>query len=381
LILMVGKAEINACTVRRAGLPRTVVALLVLLQLGPACAPNLAQNAGFDRNPIQILDESPRIYHIEFRSFADSTETAMASAYLAGGVVSDFLPDRLEVTSPDDSSNRAVAIREYSKALKRLSAGVLDAAVGHIRKALESDPEFGAPYVLLGDLLLSQQNVEEAMPLFGKAVSLDATDAGALVGLARCYMWFGDLDRAKQALVDAVIFDRTNLLAWQMLDMLGRLKGFEVMTRDAPEYALVRHTRGRHYEIVVESSLEDCPAQTTAWIVFASERAVWRFEGKFRNRMATAKYFRTYREDIDCYMALAAAWKLLAAQDSSACHSDYLDYLAEVADAGYLVPHVLFDYVCPASPHAAAGFSPEAIAEMRAYVGKYVLVEKGAPHE
>jgi hypothetical protein len=128
---------------------------------------------------------------------------------------------------------------------------------------------------------------------------------------------------------------------------------------------------------VVDSSLEACPSRATAWIVFASERAVWRYEGKFKRTLGLTRYRRTYQEDIDCFMALAAAWKILSQGDSTRCEDDYLDFMDRVAGDGYLVPHVLFDYVCLEEPRAARNFRADVIDEMRAYIANYILVTGG----
>jgi hypothetical protein len=266
---------------------------------------------------------------------------------------------------------------EYQKALRRFEAGAGPASLMHTRKALELDPSHKPSYVLLGKLLLEQGRVSDALGLFRRIVSWDAADSEALVGLARCYMFEGKLDSARQALVDAVIYDRTSLDAWKNLHMLGEVQKFTVADHDVEELGYVREDRGRHYDIVIESSLEECPSQATAWIVFASQRAVWRYEGKFKRTQGLTRYRRTYQEDVDCFMALAAAWKILSQADSLQCESGYLDYMSRVAEEGYLVPHVLFDYVCLETPWAARNFRSEVIDEMRSYIDSYILVMGG----
>jgi hypothetical protein len=139
----------------------------------------------------------------------------------------------------------------------------------------------------------------------------------------------------------------------------------------------VREDRGRHYDLVIDDSLEDCPSQATAWIVFASQRAVWRYEGKFKQTLGITRYRPTYEEDIDCFMALAAAWRILSENDSVACSGGELDHMSKVAEDGYLVPHVLFDYVCLEQPLAARNFREAVIEQMRAYINDYVLVAGG----
>jgi tetratricopeptide (TPR) repeat protein len=374
MILMSNRCEIN--TVRQA-IPRWCLAVLLgILAVISSCSPPVVRQPMLDVNPVEIIERSPRIYHIKFEALADSMQAVRASAYLLSGIEdgSESLTDTLsyrEVTGPQR------ARIEYLKAKRRLEVGAGRVALEHVRKALELDPGFRPAYVLLGNMLLAQGRAEEALDLFTKMVSWDVTDSQALIGLGRSYMFLGKLDLARQALVDAIIFDRVNLEAWKSLHMIGMVQEFSVADHDLPELGLVRKMRGRHYDILLDDSLKDCPAQATAWIVYASQRAVWKYEGKFKRYTGKTRYMRTYEEDVDCYMALAAAWKVLAENDSSACDSEYLDYLGRVAEEGLLVPLVLFDYVCLEHPQAARGFTAEAIEKIREYVNTFVLVSKG----
>jgi tetratricopeptide (TPR) repeat protein len=371
---MSGSIQINA------KIPQRVAAcglLLSVLGLGLGCSPRYVRDGGQTANPIEILELSPRIYHIKFEPIADSLETDLISTYMLGNPTSGY-----EETAAGGAPGEAVSVRErarveYHKARRRFEGGAVGAAFTHISRALELDPGYEPSYLLLGDLLLAQYRVKEARDLFTKIVTRDVTNSDALVGLARCFMMTGNLENARKALIDAVIFNRVNLNAWDGLSMLGSAEDFAVHNHDAPELGIVRRMRGRHYDLVVDASLEACPSQATAWIVYASQRAVWRYEGKYKRELGLTRYRRTYEEDVDCYMALAAAWKLLSQQDTTSCESTYLDHLGGVADEGYLVPHVLFDYICLRDPLAARGFTAEAIQQMRGYVDRFVLVQEG----
>jgi tetratricopeptide (TPR) repeat protein len=343
---------------------------------GLACAPYAVRQADMTTNPVEILERSPRIYHIGFESIADSMETQRLSTYLMGTIDTELFINSLQATEEFEGAI-SPAQREYLKASKRFQAGAGGAAAQHLKRALELDPTFRPSYLLLGKLLFMQSRIKEAENIFTKVVTWDVTNSEALTGLARCFMALGNIDNARKALVDAVIFDRVNIEAWQNLHVLGAVQGFDIGSHDAPELALIRKGRGRHYDLIVDSSLRDCPMQATAWIVFASQRAVWRYEGKYKQLMGVRKYETTYEEDVDCFMALAAAWKVLGQQDTTVCESGYLDHLDNVADDGYLVPHVLFDYVCIRNPLAARDFSTEAIDEIREYVNRYVLLQGG----
>lgn len=373
-MVMSGRTQINA------KIPQRLAAcglILSVLGLGLACSPRYVRDAGQTANPIEILERSPRIYHIKFEPLADSLDIDLISTYMLGNLASHYEEIPADNVPGKADSPRDEARAEYIKAKRRFQGGAVGPAFTHISRALELDPSYEPSYILLGDLLLAQYRVKEASELFTKIVSGDVTNSDALVGLAKCFMLTGNMDSARKALIDAVIFNRVNLDAWDVLSVLGSAEHFAIHNHDAPELGTVRKMRGRHYDLVVDASLEACPSQATAWIVYASQRAVWRYEGKYKRELGVTRYRRTYEEDVDCYMALAAAWKLLSQQDTTSCESPYLDHLGGVADEGYLVPHVLFDYICVRDPLAARGFTAEAIQQMRGYVDRFVLVGEG----
>jgi tetratricopeptide (TPR) repeat protein len=367
------------------------VAALTALVVLASCSPVLLDLEPQPANPIEVLDKSPRMYSIVFELLADSVDTERAAAYLRGGVDHEVRITRKALAAISDStlyaklSPREAAELEYYKAKRRYDAGAEQAASYHLKRAMAADKTYRPPYLLLGRMLVARGGLEQAHDLYATVLGWDNADSDALVGLARCELRMGNIARAQAALVDAVIYNRANLGAWSDLEGIAQLRGMSVSNHDAPELGLVRKERGRHYRIVIDDSLKDCPVGATAWIAFASERAVWQYEGKYKRRFGGSRYVLTYEEDVDCYTVLAAAWKTLvgqdstaiSSQDSTACDTAYLEYLGKVAEDGYLVSHVLFDYVCIQAPGAARYFSDEVLARLRDYVNTYVIVPRG----
>ncbi|MFZ1948315.1 MAG: tetratricopeptide repeat protein [bacterium] len=377
---------------RRSAAP-ALVALAggAAIALLASCSPVLLDLESQPANPIEVLDKSPRIYSIAFEPLADSVDTERAAAYLRGGVDHGVRTSKRVLAAISDStlyprlSPRETAELEYYKARKRYDAGAEQAASYHLKRAMAADKTYRPPYLLLGRMLVEHGGLKQAHDLYATVLSWDSADSDALAGLARCELRMGNISQAQAALVDAVIYNRANLGAWSDLEGIAMLQGMSVSNHDAPELGLVRKDRGRHYKIVIDDSLKDCPVEATAWIAFASERAVWQYEGKYRRRFAGGRYVPTYEEDVDCYTVLAAAWKTLIGQDSTAissqdstdCDTAYLEHLGKVAEDGYLVSHVLFDYVCIQAPGAARYFSDEVLARLRDYVNTYVIVPRG----
>lgn len=359
-----------------------ILAAVGIVLASASCNPVLL-DSGRSVNPIDVLDGSPRVYQVGFRAIADSVETTRASAYIQRNLDYAAAPGPKVLAAIGDSvgarslSPRETAQLEYYKARHRFDAGADQAAAYHIKRAMAADATYRPPYLLLGEMLLGRGAYEQAFDLYSKVLTWDGADSDALVGLARCHMRMGRIAEARGALVDAVIYDRLNLKAWSNLHLVAEIQDQSIVNHDVPDLGMARKLKGRHYMIAIDASLKDCPVQAAAWITYASERAVWRYEGKYMRTFGVGRYRNTYEEDIDCYMVLAAAWKTLAQQDSLTCDTAYLDYLSKVADDGYLVSHVLFDYVCLEAPAAARYFSVEVLARLRDYVNTYVIVANG----
>lgn len=344
-----------------------VYLILALLQgcVPPAFDPNLSSN------PIDVIERSPRIYHIGFEAIAESLNISLVSDYLER----DLLADPRSVYGIEDTADSA-AMGEYLAALASLDQGDFDDASLHLKNAIDHSPQFERPYILLANLLRERGEIKSAMQLYFKVLSFDKTSSKALSGLARCMLVVGDIESARKAFVDAVIFDRSNFEAWNGICLIAREYGFSVKILDVPELSYVKKKRGRHFDLIVDSSVKDCPAVATAWIVYASQRAVWRYEGKYKQQVGKTKYHHTLEEDVDCYMTLAAAWKLLSDEEKGNCDVSYLSHLTKLAEDGYLIPHILFDYCCARDPSLGKRFKPETVDLIRQYINRYVIVPK-----
>jgi len=88
MILMSGIPQING---GRGGVGVKWLAFTaVLVVLSISCSPRVADLGGIGLNPVEVLEDSPRVYRIRFESFADSIETQRAAAYLTGSLGTEF---------------------------------------------------------------------------------------------------------------------------------------------------------------------------------------------------------------------------------------------------------------------------------------------------
>ncbi|MGQ9603944.1 MAG: tetratricopeptide repeat protein [bacterium] len=365
---------INKRSVINANASNLSLGFILALALLSGCVPPPAFVPDLSSNPIDVIERSPRIYHIEFSSIAESLSISMFTDYIGRDVIGGWrFANGLK---PDDFGDSS-AISEYLLALTALDEGNLDEAIAHLENTTDSKVGLKRSYTLLADMLRDMGEIKSAMQLYFKALSLDATNSYALSGLARCLLMIGDIDNARNAFINALIFNRSNFDAWEGISLIARQSGLTVKMVDVPEMSYVKKRKGRHFDLIVDESVKDCPAVATAWIVYASQRAAWRYEGKYKQQTMKSRYNHTLEEDVDCYMTLAAAWKLLSNEDKGECDVSYLSYLIKLAEEGYLIPHILFDYSCARDPLLGRRFKPETVEIIRSYIENYIIVPEG----
>jgi tetratricopeptide (TPR) repeat protein len=128
------------------------------------------------------------------------------SAYL--GDVEASLREALGIAAPEDLSvvvaenlppERKKAIRELEKAKLLIKRKMKSKAIPQIKLAIESDPKYLEPHVVLGEILIDEggdENIAEAEKHFKSAGEISPEDNKVKVGLARLKALKGDYDGA-----------------------------------------------------------------------------------------------------------------------------------------------------------------------------------------
>lgn len=89
-------------------------------------------------------------------------------------------------------------------------AGRYEEAESRLRQAIELDPRYGAPYLLLGEIFLKREQYPEAAAWFRKAVERMPEDAEAQIGLGRALAETGETAAAIETLRAAAVADPDN---------------------------------------------------------------------------------------------------------------------------------------------------------------------------
>lgn len=235
-----GKAVVLAFV--RQGQARSADALADLTKLDPALAEKTAVVAVV-LNPAEgdaaqwaaqagvkypvLLDEAGNVYGLYGVMVAPSTGVLTPDGTFRGEVDSHTAAYRGQVehlvrvalglateqeaqaeasSAPAKPEERKVAERDLEKAKLLLKRKMADKALGSAREAVKADPTYVEAHVVLGQLLLdvSEENADEALGHFEKALELSPKDVDAKAGSARVKSIKGDHEGAAKILEEAV---------------------------------------------------------------------------------------------------------------------------------------------------------------------------------
>jgi len=172
-------------------------------------------------------------------------------------------PKETAVAAKADTSHKPTraALLNYNLGRRLYAFGMGDKAEPKLRAAAAADPEWAAPNVLLGEVLLSRSKKDpgklaEAKVAFEAAVAAEGGNVVARTGLARVYWSSGQGSDAERE-VDAVLkrnatYPPALLLKAGILARKGDLPGAEKSIREAielnPRDPLSHAQAGRAYE-------------------------------------------------------------------------------------------------------------------------------------
>lgn len=106
-----------------------------------------------------------------------------------------------------------------------LSGGDTANAVSIFRRAAEIRPGASAPFVMIGDALLQQGSVDEAILAYNSALARDGSDLGAQLGLGRAYLETGRPQLARVPLTGALAQNPNNPTALLLSGVVQDLAG------------------------------------------------------------------------------------------------------------------------------------------------------------
>ena len=109
------------------------------------------------------------------------------------------------VPSPVQAENPGPGLLQRGEAL--LNDGKLPEAVAVLREAVAAEPQSSRAFQRLGGAQLMSQDYAGSVESFQRAISLDATNAAAFVGMGMAYLHSGRFGQARAAMVEAKRLD------------------------------------------------------------------------------------------------------------------------------------------------------------------------------
>ncbi|TNF50784.1 MAG: tetratricopeptide repeat protein [Gammaproteobacteria bacterium] len=109
------------------------------------------------------------------------------------------------VPSPAQAGNAGPGLLQRGETL--LNEGKLTEAVAVLREAVAAEPQSAQAFLRLGGAQLMSQDYSGSIQSFQRAISLDASNADAFVGMGMAYLHSGRLGQARAAMIEAKRLD------------------------------------------------------------------------------------------------------------------------------------------------------------------------------
>ncbi len=117
------------------------------------------------------------------------------------------------------------SMRLYNLALKFTENGMIELAANSVRKSIEVKPDLLKAHILLGFLYLEQEEPDNALATFNRALELDSHSNDAKTGLGGALIMKGNLDKAIEILEDAAVANPYAQMTYYELGKAYELKG------------------------------------------------------------------------------------------------------------------------------------------------------------
>lgn len=178
--------------------------------------------AAMARQALKVAPGEVNLYLLAIKAHQDAGETK-AAAELAAEAAGRF-----------PQSARA----KFEHGYHLQARGNAEAAMKHLRLAMELDPRYEEPFFFYGDLLVKQSQWEAALAPLRQSLEIRPEYSPARVALARALMNLEKLPEAVTELEQAARLDPRNAQPWVMLSQIYFRMGREEQAREAKETSL-----------------------------------------------------------------------------------------------------------------------------------------------
>jgi peroxiredoxin len=146
------------------------------------------------------------------------------------------------------------AERRYNLALKFTSSRLNDQAVMMVKQSIMAKPDLAKSHILLGFLLLEDEEADEAYDAFSKALDITPDSKDAKTGLGSALILKGELDRAIEVLTEAASLNPNAQRTFYELGNAYNLKGDVAKAAEMYKKALEKII----HKHILPSSLSRC---------------------------------------------------------------------------------------------------------------------------
>lgn len=194
---------------------------------------------------------------------------------------------------------------------KAFTAGDFPTAMVKYTAAAEADPHLYEAALYAGDTAFEQKDLKTAAVWFARAIAIDPDRETA-------YRYWGDAIKnysgdpysAKDKFIDAIVAEPYNRLAWQGIKQWAQIEKAVLMAPriERPAAPVVDPNDPKKITINIDPAMTDEKTHPggTAWIMYPSERALYRGE-KFRKEFPDEKEYRHTLKEEDEALSLVVA--------------------------------------------------------------------------
>ncbi len=142
-----------------------------------------------------------------------------------GEIDESELNDMLSPHNEEVDKSLLDALRLYNLAMKFTENGMTELAANSVKKSIEAKPDLLKSQILLGFLYLEDEDPDNALATFNKALELDPRSNDAKTGLGGALIMKGNLDKAIEILEDAAVANPYAQMTYYELGKAYELKG------------------------------------------------------------------------------------------------------------------------------------------------------------
>jgi len=287
------------------------------------------------------------------------------------GLAKEYLASQYVPAMPRDAD----AAKAYLNAEKAFAEARLKDAVELYQKVNAAEPGFGKAYLHMGDCFFRNNQLKEAMECYRAATAKTPLDASAYRFGADALLRMGNVDDARQWLVNSLLADPEYPMIWADLSSQAQREG---------------KTLERHQDIIPMqfllldlqnsadngSLVETVPAETaSAWREYLKQKRLWR-QGLFKKQFPNDKFYHSSaQEELDCLRALVTEWSRVR-ESNSRLRNENLDFIRQLQRDGMLEAFVYLELFTEEYRNAFENWKKSNPVVAREYVERYLF---GAP--